>query len=286
MIEIIRPCAGVRPRAALFDFDGTLSLIRSGWQQIMKQLMLDILLPISRNEAPSAIAESAMQAIDALTGGPTIAQMEWLSAEVARRGGRPDAPETYKQRYLALLDDAVGQRNERIRRGELAPDRLLVPGARGLLEALRSRSLVLILASGTDLDNVLREAAALGIAGYFGPHIYAPGPRAPDFSKRAVIARLLAEEGLSGPELIAFGDGPVEIAETRAAGGFAVGVAFDEVRHAGLDRRKRATLIAAGADLLVPDFEEYPALMDYLFLEQPVAPIAHSIVFQKKNWKG
>jgi beta-phosphoglucomutase-like phosphatase (HAD superfamily) len=144
-------------------------------------------------------------------------------------------------------------------------DGLLVPGSRGLLEELRGRGVLLLLASGTDVANVLRDAAALEIAQYFGAHIYAPGPRSPDFSKRAVIARLLAEEGLSGPELVAFGDGPVEIRETRAVGGLAVGVAFDEALRVGVEPRKRAMLIRAGADLIVPDFSDSTGLLDELF---------------------
>lgn len=267
MFEIIRPHPGVRPRAALFDFDGTLSLMRSGWQQIMLRLMLDALLPLAPDDPPGAVAARATRAIDAGTGGPTIEQMVWLSAEVARLGGRPDDPEAYKRRYLAQLDELIARRAEGLRRGELSPDRLLVPGARALLDALRARGVALVLASGTDLDDVLREAALLEIDGYFGAQIHAPGARAPDFSKRAVIARLLAEGEMSGPELIAFGDGPVEIAETRAAGGFAVGVAYDESGRAGMDPRKAAMLRAAGADMLTPDFTERDALLARLFLD-------------------
>lgn len=265
MLEIIRPHPGVRPRAALFDFDGTLSLMRSGWQPLMLRLMLDILLPLARDDPPSAVAERATQAIDALTGGPTIEQMAWLSAEVARLGGRPEDPEEYKRRYLAQLDELVSRRVEILRRGELSPDRLLVPGARALLDALRARGVALALASGTDLDDVLREAALLEIDGYFGAQIHGPGARALDFSKRAVIERMLAAQGWSGPDLIAFGDGPVEIAETRAAGGFAVGVAHDESGRAGMDPRKAALLRAAGADMLIPDFTACAELLARLF---------------------
>ena len=44
-IEIIREPAGRgRYRHALFDFDGTVSLIREGWPEVMCPMMVEILL--------------------------------------------------------------------------------------------------------------------------------------------------------------------------------------------------------------------------------------------------
>ncbi|HJW83278.1 MAG TPA: hypothetical protein VJ754_03140 [Anaerolineae bacterium] len=44
-IEIIRPdLPRGHLRSALFDFDGTLSLIREGWQGVMIPMMVEILL--------------------------------------------------------------------------------------------------------------------------------------------------------------------------------------------------------------------------------------------------
>ena len=44
---------------------------------------------------------------------------------------------------------------------------MMVPGARALLDALKSRGIELYLASGTDNDYVIREAKLLGIDHYF-----------------------------------------------------------------------------------------------------------------------
>lgn len=261
MIETIRPRTAAVPRLAVLDFDGTLSLVRAGWQQVMCAVMLEALLPHARGEAPAALAALAEQAIDRLTGQATLVQMAWLADQVAARGGAPEAPELYKARFAARLGDQIGARLATLRAGDLSPGQLLVPGSRALLEALRARGLVLALASGTDRAEVQAEAQALGIAGFFGERIYGPGPHAPGFTKRAVIDRLLAELGLRGQQLLALGDGPIEIADTRAVGGLAVGVAFDEARHAGVDPLKRARLIAAGADLIVDDFQQHGELL-------------------------
>jgi hypothetical protein len=52
--------------------------------------------------------------------------------------------------------------------------------------------------------------------------------------------------------------------ETKRRGGYAVGVASDEPRRFGWNMRKRARVIRAGADIVVPDFSQAPALLSFL----------------------
>ena len=61
-----------------------------------------------------------------------------------------------------------------------------------------------------------------------------------------------------------FGDGPVEIRETRKRGGLTVGIASSEERRYGLNANKRARLIRAGADMIVPDYSQMDALLHWL----------------------
>lgn len=262
MIDILRPHPGPRPRVALLDFDGTLSLVRSGWQRLMATMMIEALVHTPRCEDRPALERRVSDCIDELTGRPTIEQMEWLCLEIARRGGQPDRPQAYKQQYLLLLQTAIDERLLALRRGTPRAQ-FLVPGAVDFLETITRAGMLPVLASGTDRAGVLREASALGIAGFFGPHIYAPEPGEAGFSKRAVIDRVLAEIGAPGAVLIAFGDGPVEIAETRAAGGYAVGVALDEERG-GVDQHKHDRLVRAGADAIVVDLREPERLLAQL----------------------
>ena len=54
MIEPIRPQAtAAHARVALFDFDGTLSLIRSGWVDVMVPMMVEILADLNTGESRS-----------------------------------------------------------------------------------------------------------------------------------------------------------------------------------------------------------------------------------------
>ena len=62
-----------------------------------------------------------------------------------------------------------------------------------------------------------------------------------------------------------FGDGAPEIADTKAVGGIAIGVASDETKRDGINPRKHKTLLCAGADVIVPDYRSSAALLEYLF---------------------
>ncbi len=70
----------------------------------------------------------------------------------------------------------------------------------------------------------------------------------------------------TGSALLGFGDGYVEIANVKAAGGVAVAVASDEAGRSGrADPWKRDRLIGVGADLVIPDYRDGEALLGYLF---------------------
>ena len=136
-----------------------------------------------------------------------------------------------------------------------------------MLEDLRRRRVALYLASGTDEPYVRREAQLLEIARYFDPHIYGAIDDYKKFSKKIVIERILRENRIPGERLLSFGDGYVEIQNTKEVGGLAVGVASDEAHNGSgrMDVWKRRRLFEVGADVLVPDFREVPALLELIF---------------------
>jgi phosphoglycolate phosphatase len=254
-----------RIRHALFDFDGTLSLIREGWQGIMIPMMVEVLLDAPHHESEAELTRVVTEFVTRLTGKQTIYQMLQLVEEVQKRGGVPLDPLDYKQEYLGRLWARIEGRVADLKAGRRAPDDLMVPGARDVLKALHARGVTCYLASGTDRPYVLDEVEALHLTHYFGDHIYGALDDYRNFSKRMVIERILRENRLSGPELVAFGDGFVEIEDSKAVGGIAVGVASNEATRQGIDTWKRQRLIRAGADLIIPDFREYKVLVPYLF---------------------
>ena len=80
----------------------------------------------------------------------------------------------------------------------------------------------------------------------------------------------LADSRVLGAELLGVSDGFVEIVETRAVGGYAVGVASDEAAGGGsVDAWKRTRLIEAGADMIVADFAERDAILAAILGQEP-----------------
>ena len=143
-----------------------------------------------------------------------------------------------------------------------------MPGSHTFLDALRDRGLKLVLASGTELTHVRREAeSARTRRTYFDEAIFAPASDDTQFSKRAVIEQILREHGLRGEELIGFGDGVVETEEVRRVGGVAVAVASEEPPRRGVNSTKRERLIRAGADVVIGDYDCRERLFRWLFAE-------------------
>jgi len=105
----------------------------------------------------------------------------------------------------------------------------------------------------------------LGYAEFFDGGIYGSVGDVTKYSKKMVIDRIMTEHDLSGSELVVVGDGPVELRECRKRGGIAIGVASDEIRRYGLNIEKRARLIKAGAQAVVPDFSGWHDLLNLLF---------------------
>ncbi len=266
-IEIIRPPKSRQPpQHVLFDFDGTLSLIREGWPQVMVPMMVEILQATGTDESPQQLERLVFEFVMQLNGKQTIYQMIRLAEEVHRRGGTPLDPLVYKQMYHQRLMQRIAQRRQALLTGALQPADMLVPYSLELLEQLQRLGVRMYLASGTDQCYVREEAQLLKLDRYFGPNIYGAIDDYQNYSKAMVIDRILRENGISGELLLGFGDGYVEIQNIKAVGGTAVAVASDEAGRSGKpDPWKRDRLIGVGADIVIPDYRHWHALLEYLW---------------------
>jgi phosphoglycolate phosphatase-like HAD superfamily hydrolase len=269
-IEIINPDLPRGPKPfALFDFDGTISLLREGWQGIMIPMMVDILEDYRRpGETREELHALVHEFVTVLTGKQTIYQMIRFAEEIEARGGHPLAPGDYKEEYLRRLWDHIADRVTGLKEGRYTAAEMSVPGALDLLRHLHDdRGAGIFIASGTDQPNVIDEAQALGVAHYAGENIYGATDDLLDCSKAMVIERLIERNDLHGSELLGFGDGFVEIEETKHVGGLAIGLAVDEKNPGRLDPWKRDRLLGVGADVIIPDFVDYQTLIAYLWGE-------------------
>jgi phosphoglycolate phosphatase-like HAD superfamily hydrolase len=261
---ILHPPFAPRPGAThvVFDFDGTLSLIRQGWPDVMVPMFVEV-LPLAEGETQEDLRQLAFEDIMRLNGKQTIYQMMQLAERIRERGGSAQDPLWYKHEYLRRLELRIGERISGLQNGTISRESLVVFGSFALLDGLKARGLHLYLASGTDEPFVKREAELLGVSRYFGPHIYGAQDDYQNFSKKMVIERILRENAIPGDKLIAFGDGYVEIQNTKEVGGLAVAVASDEAHNGSgrMDEWKRDRLSGVGADIVIPDYRDAEPLL-------------------------
>jgi phosphoglycolate phosphatase-like HAD superfamily hydrolase len=186
-----------------------------------------------------------------------------------KRGGKPAPPEVHLNRYLDRLLSRTVARIDDLRGGRVTQDEMLVPGTRPLVEALDRAGWLLAIASGTELGDVQKETAILGLDRYFGKRIFGPVNNDPKFSKEVIFRRLMAEHGLSGDQIVAIGDGPAEILAAKAVGGLAIGVASDEVERSGrINALKREHLVRSGVDMVIGDYRDLSPLLRLLNAER------------------
>lgn len=258
---------------AVFDHDGTISTLREGWERIMEPVMIQAILGTHLDTVDPGLYEKIRRRvvayIDQSTGIQTIIQMQALADMVREFGLVPKEQILdrfgYKDIFNEALLEMVNKRMDKVRAGQLHVEDFTIKGAVKVLHQLREQGIRLYLASGTDREDVIKEAELLGYAHLFDGGIHGSVGDVAKYSKKMVLEQIIRDNALRGEELIVFGDGPVEIRECRKVGGIAVGIACEEARRYGLNPEKRSRLIRAGAQMIIPDFSQRHHLLELLF---------------------
>ena len=111
-IELINEIERGHIQHVLFDFDGTISRLREGWQGIMAPVCVEMICG-DTTPTPEIIAE-VDQMIDETTGIQTIFQMQRLEQMVRDHGLVPEkdvrTPVEYKKVYNDRLMEPVRAR--------------------------------------------------------------------------------------------------------------------------------------------------------------------------------
>lgn len=261
LIEIVKEWKDYDIRYALFDFDGTVSLIREGWQEIMIPYFTEVLCATETEESREEIEMCVREFVDKLTGKQTIFQCIRLREEVEKRGSTGLEPIEYKNEYLRRLELRIRDRKENLAKGACDPEDYLVPGSMKFLKLLKENGIKCYLASGTDEQDVLYEAGLLKLDGVFEGGIYGAHAAMTECSKELVIRDMLEKEHILPRQLVSFGDGYVEVELVANLGGLAIGVATEERTRQGINEWKRNRLISAGARAIIPDFREAEEIM-------------------------
>ncbi len=258
---------------AIFDHDGTISTLREGWEHIMQPMMMKAILGDHFSDADEALYHKVhtrvIDFIDKTTGIQTLVQMKGL-VDLVKEFGLVPADQIldefgYKEIYNDELLKMVREREAKLSRGELSIEDFTLKNAVLLLEKLYKAGVKLYLASGTDEVDVKNEARIMGYDHLFEGGIYGAVGDVTKEAKKIVLDRILNTIGDSkNGQVAAFGDGPVEIRETRKRGGLTIGIASNEMKRHSLNESKRTRLIKAGADIVIPDFSQLPKLLELL----------------------
>lgn len=262
---------------AIFDHDGTISTLREDWENIMLPMMMKAILGDHFQDADEALYHKVhtrvAEYIDKTTGIQTLVQMKGLVDLVREFGLVPRNRILdefgYKQIYNEELLKMVRQREAKIARGELILEDFTLKNAVKFLEILYRAGVKLYLASGTDEEDVKREAGILGYDHLFEGGIYGAIGDVNKEAKKMVLERILKVIGETNKgQIVTFGDGPVEIRETCKRGAITVGIASNEIKRHSLNKHKRTRLIKAGADVIIPDFSQLSILLRLLNIKE------------------
>lgn len=273
-IELINLKKGNFPRVAIFDHDGTISTLRQGWEPIMKETSIQAVLGSSINTVPmeelDKIDEAISDMIEKTTGIQTIIQMHHLRDMVKSLGHIPVnkvlTPGEYKNIFNEKLLEMVSGRVELFKKGLLNLNDVTIKGALQFLETLKEKNVLIYLASGTDQEDVRREASVLGYNTYFNGGIFGSTGNVSRDPKRVVIENIIKDlpVDIKPEECYVFGDGPVEMREAAKQGFTRIGMVSDEKQRFGINPDKRSRLILGGAQALIPDFSWIPDLSEYM----------------------
>ncbi len=259
-----RQFRNVGRKYAVMDWDGTVSRLREGWQNLMLSVFMGALgqAGLLRAKMQSALKD-CMRKIDELTGRPTYFQMLELEEMIKSLGAKVAGALNYKKSYINLLDEMVKNRLDELHCGKVDVSQYLVPGSKEFLKALKETGVEIYFVTGSDEESVREELRELGISKYCTAVAGARDTAPRIDAKAVVIENLITDSGAKPGEIFVCGDGFVEM-ELGDKYGFAVGVCTQDDNYFRMNQDKTDKLIRTGADILIPDFESTTELVQLL----------------------
>lgn len=239
-------------RCVLMDFDGTISTLRCGWEEVMLQFIFKELSPFYVGKEDE-LREKIIRFIDDSTGVQTIYQMQWIVQQVELAGGQALDQWEYKEGFNTALIEMVYKRIKLLEEGKALPDDFLVPGSKELVEKMVEQGMKCFIASGTDDVDLKKEMNILGVGHFFEEVKGAPYKKVA-CAKEEIYERLVTEFKYQPDEILIVGDGKVEIKLGSENGALTLGIASNERDFREVDLKKRERLLEAKASAIVKDF--------------------------------
>ncbi|MGL5722258.1 MAG: HAD family hydrolase [Brevinema sp.] len=250
--NILKQQKGQPIKAAIFDFDGTLSTLRYGWEEIMLGTLCKVLE--EANALTDERKKEVLGFIHETTGVQTVFQMQKFE-ELLAQWGVPNDKDAwfYKDLYNEDLMTMVRTRTQKLLNGQANPGDFRIAGSVEFLQTLADKGVQMFIASGTDHEDVVREVTGLEFLPFFKDIKGAPH-RKMSCPKEAAFTYVTQELGIHPSQVLIAGDGKVEISLADKHGSWALAIASNEAARQGIDPIKEKRLIEAGAWALSGDF--------------------------------
>jgi len=227
---------------AVIDWDGTISLLREGWQKVMQEFIANY---ISSGSPQKKDFDWAKNFIIKTLGENTIDQMLGI-IEKSVKNKRKILAEKLRREYRDILEEKI--RAKRIKQAKNNPDKFIVRGIAQFLEALKKRDIKILVFSGSEQNGkngIGQEARILRLEHYFDGVFGYNGPVRP-YNKDNVLKWVIKKYRIKDPsQILVVGDGPKEIKVGKKFGAITIGLMSKNIT--------KEILIKSGADFVVYD---------------------------------
>ena len=244
---------------AILDYDGTLSRLRQGWPEYMREFFFRTAFPkgfysTTASELEVACSEKLNHFIKNAAGTHYETQIDILF-DALKELQRPFSYEKTTNDYLQFNKQWVEDRLLQHRENKTL-DQLLLVDAEQMLITLKEQGYDLFLLSGTGSKELKYECQFLGITHYF-QEIIGYTQDAPDPFKPKVIANILRQGNYNAPSSLVIGDGLTELKAGRENNCQCIAIAIDEELGFGIDPLKAECQQAHDFYSIVTDLADF-----------------------------
>jgi len=250
--------------AAIVDWDGTISLLREGWNKVMKDYIANY---ISLNPQKKDLLW-AENFIKETMGENTVDQMLGMMAKAHENGvknmpidqkKRKNLAEKQRIKYRKSLEEKM--RSKRIKRAKVHPGEFINKGIKKFLQELKKRNVKIFVISGSEQKErggIEEEVEILKLKHYF-EKVFGYNGQIHPYTKENALKWIIKKYKIKNPlQILVVGDGPKEIKTGRDFGTITIGLVSNNL--------SKKNLLKSGADYIVYNPTDLVDCLNYIDL--------------------
>ena len=256
--------SSINNKCAILDYDGTLSRLRHGWPEYMREFFDLKAFPNGFDfyQSTSTQRECSIKIdhfIEHAAGTHIEEQIAFLKAILSELKLIELDTDSLTNEYIDFNNNWVQKRLEQ-HKATHTLDELLLRDAKVLLKDLSELNYELYLLSGTGQTDLQNECDFLKISHFF-KEIIGFSTGVPEPFKPKVIETILNTQAYSADQCLVIGDGLVELEAGREHHCTCINIAINEEQGYGLDTHKSEIQKNAGFHLLLSDLTQINQLL-------------------------